>query len=119
MKNLEHPHIVKLIGIIEEDPVWIVMELYQCGEVRALFEFSYNCIGVFKGLVNVSSRPPSRLFCVCCGEKKINRLRLLFFRIANSTSKFRDDSSLLVQLGKSVCTKCDEMLYIRADGDKC
>uniref|UniRef100_A0A8D3BP39 non-specific protein-tyrosine kinase n=1 Tax=Scophthalmus maximus TaxID=52904 RepID=A0A8D3BP39_SCOMX len=33
MKNLEHPHIVKLIGIIEEDPVWIVMELYQCGEL--------------------------------------------------------------------------------------
>uniref|UniRef100_A0A4W6BZM9 non-specific protein-tyrosine kinase n=1 Tax=Lates calcarifer TaxID=8187 RepID=A0A4W6BZM9_LATCA len=33
MKGLEHPHIVKLIGIIEEDPVWIVMELYQYGEL--------------------------------------------------------------------------------------
>ncbi|XP_069370903.1 protein tyrosine kinase 2 beta, b isoform X2 [Paralichthys olivaceus] len=33
MKNLQHPHIVKLIGIIEEDPVWIVMELYQYGEL--------------------------------------------------------------------------------------
>ncbi|CAB1443129.1 unnamed protein product [Pleuronectes platessa] len=33
MKSLEHPHIVKLIGIIEEDPVWIVMELYQYGEL--------------------------------------------------------------------------------------
>uniref|UniRef100_A0A3B3XKU8 non-specific protein-tyrosine kinase n=1 Tax=Poecilia mexicana TaxID=48701 RepID=A0A3B3XKU8_9TELE len=33
MKNLDHPHIVKLIGIIEEDPVWIVMELYQYGEL--------------------------------------------------------------------------------------
>lgn len=33
MKNLDHPHIVKLIGIIEEDPVWIVMELYQHGEL--------------------------------------------------------------------------------------
>ncbi|XP_016886337.1 protein tyrosine kinase 2 beta, b isoform X1 [Cynoglossus semilaevis] len=33
MKNLDHPHIVKLIGIIEEDPVWIVMELYQFGEL--------------------------------------------------------------------------------------
>ncbi|MEQ2190854.1 hypothetical protein XENOCAPTIV_012568 [Xenoophorus captivus] len=33
MKNLNHPHIVKLIGIIEEDPVWIVMELYQYGEL--------------------------------------------------------------------------------------
>uniref|UniRef100_A0A7N6APD9 non-specific protein-tyrosine kinase n=1 Tax=Anabas testudineus TaxID=64144 RepID=A0A7N6APD9_ANATE len=35
MKTLNHPHIVKLIGIIEENPVWIVMELYQYGEVSA------------------------------------------------------------------------------------
>ncbi|XP_026858808.2 protein tyrosine kinase 2 beta, b [Electrophorus electricus] len=33
MKNLDHPHIVSLIGIIEEDPVWIVMELYKYGEL--------------------------------------------------------------------------------------
>ncbi|KAL2098840.1 hypothetical protein ACEWY4_005320 [Coilia grayii] len=33
MKNLDHPHIVSLIGIIEDDPVWIVMELYQYGEL--------------------------------------------------------------------------------------
>ncbi|XP_076129038.1 protein tyrosine kinase 2 beta, b [Alosa pseudoharengus] len=33
MKNLDHPNIVRLIGIIEEDPVWIVMELYQYGEL--------------------------------------------------------------------------------------
>ncbi|XP_045900804.1 protein tyrosine kinase 2 beta, b [Micropterus dolomieu] len=33
MKNLNHQHIVKLIGITEENPVWIVMELYQYGEL--------------------------------------------------------------------------------------
>lgn len=33
MKNLNHPHIVCLIGVIEVDPVWIVMELYEHGEV--------------------------------------------------------------------------------------
>ena len=33
MRNLEHPHIVKLIGIIEEEPTWIIMELYPYGEV--------------------------------------------------------------------------------------
>ncbi|XP_028836608.1 protein-tyrosine kinase 2-beta-like [Denticeps clupeoides] len=33
MKKLDHPHIVSLIGIIEDDPVWIVMELYQYGEL--------------------------------------------------------------------------------------
>lgn len=33
MRNLDHPHIVKLIGIIEEEPTWIIMELYSYGEV--------------------------------------------------------------------------------------
>lgn len=33
MKNLDHPHIVRLIGVTEFDPVWIVMELYEHGEV--------------------------------------------------------------------------------------
>uniref|UniRef100_A0A673MYR4 non-specific protein-tyrosine kinase n=1 Tax=Sinocyclocheilus rhinocerous TaxID=307959 RepID=A0A673MYR4_9TELE len=33
MKNLDHPHVVRLIGVIEEDPVWIVMELCQHGEL--------------------------------------------------------------------------------------
>uniref|UniRef100_A0A8C3AFX1 non-specific protein-tyrosine kinase n=1 Tax=Cyclopterus lumpus TaxID=8103 RepID=A0A8C3AFX1_CYCLU len=33
MKNLNNQYIVKLIGIIEDDPVWIVMELYQYGEL--------------------------------------------------------------------------------------
>ncbi|XP_062302798.1 protein-tyrosine kinase 2-beta isoform X5 [Osmerus eperlanus] len=33
MKSLDHPHIVRLIGAIEEDPVWIVMELYERGEL--------------------------------------------------------------------------------------
>lgn len=33
MKNLDHPNIVRLIGVIEEDPVWIVMELCQLGEL--------------------------------------------------------------------------------------
>uniref|UniRef100_A0A8C7CJE1 Protein tyrosine kinase 2 beta, a n=1 Tax=Oncorhynchus kisutch TaxID=8019 RepID=A0A8C7CJE1_ONCKI len=33
MKTLDHPHIVRLIGVIEVDPVWIVMELYEHGEL--------------------------------------------------------------------------------------
>ncbi|XP_041637899.1 protein-tyrosine kinase 2-beta-like [Cheilinus undulatus] len=33
MKNLNHPHIVRLVGVIEIDPVWIVMELYEHGEL--------------------------------------------------------------------------------------
>lgn len=38
MKKLDHPHIVKLIGIIEEDPIWIVMELYPFGELGHYLE---------------------------------------------------------------------------------
>ncbi|XP_027766964.1 protein-tyrosine kinase 2-beta-like, partial [Empidonax traillii] len=36
MKKLDHPHIVKLIGIAEDEPTWIVMELYPYGEVGSL-----------------------------------------------------------------------------------
>lgn len=43
MKNLDHQHIVKLIGIIEEDPVWIVMELYQYGEVCVFAVNGMSC----------------------------------------------------------------------------
>uniref|UniRef100_A0A672ZUG9 non-specific protein-tyrosine kinase n=1 Tax=Sphaeramia orbicularis TaxID=375764 RepID=A0A672ZUG9_9TELE len=43
MKNLNHPHIVHLIGVIETDPVWIVMELYEHGELgNYLVEQQYN-----------------------------------------------------------------------------
>lgn len=38
MKNLDHPHIVKLIGIIEEEPTWIIMELYSYGEVSGRWQ---------------------------------------------------------------------------------
>lgn len=41
MKNLDHPHIVRLIGVIEVDPVWIVMELYEHGEVCV---FASECV---------------------------------------------------------------------------
>ncbi|XP_028998576.1 protein-tyrosine kinase 2-beta-like isoform X2 [Betta splendens] len=42
MKNLDHPHIVRLIGVIEVDPVWIVMELYSHGELgKYLVEQQY------------------------------------------------------------------------------
>ncbi|KAL7369596.1 hypothetical protein ABVT39_002938 [Epinephelus coioides] len=42
MKNLDHPHIVQLIGVIEVDPVWIVMELYEHGELGSyLLEEKY------------------------------------------------------------------------------
>ncbi|KAJ4924445.1 hypothetical protein JOQ06_000685 [Pogonophryne albipinna] len=43
MKNLVHPHIVSLIGVIEVDPVWIVMELLEHGELGSyLVEEQYT-----------------------------------------------------------------------------
>lgn len=46
MKNLDHPHIVRLIGVIEVDPVWIVMELYEHGEVCFCFFHITKCGGL-------------------------------------------------------------------------
>ncbi|XP_059553501.1 protein-tyrosine kinase 2-beta isoform X2 [Myotis daubentonii] len=46
MKNLDHPHIVKLIGIIEEEPTWIVMELYPHGELGHYLERHKNSLKV-------------------------------------------------------------------------
>ncbi|XP_071999973.1 protein-tyrosine kinase 2-beta isoform X2 [Engystomops pustulosus] len=46
MRNLDHPHIVKLIGIIEEDPIWIVMELYPFGELGQYLEKHKNSLQV-------------------------------------------------------------------------
>ncbi|KAI5090547.1 protein-tyrosine kinase 2-beta [Silurus meridionalis] len=44
MKKLDHPHIVSLIGIIEEEPVWIVMELYQYGELGDYLNKNQNTL---------------------------------------------------------------------------
>lgn len=33
MRQFDHPHIVKLMGVITENPVWIIMELCTLGEV--------------------------------------------------------------------------------------
>ncbi|XP_053565487.1 protein-tyrosine kinase 2-beta isoform X2 [Bombina bombina] len=46
MKNLDHPHIVKLIGIIEDDPIWIVMELYPFGELGQYLEKNKHTLQV-------------------------------------------------------------------------
>ncbi|TNN80004.1 Focal adhesion kinase 1 [Liparis tanakae] len=34
MRQFDHPHIVKLMGVITDNPVWIIMELCTLGEVR-------------------------------------------------------------------------------------
>ncbi|XP_012630825.2 protein-tyrosine kinase 2-beta isoform X2 [Microcebus murinus] len=46
MRNLDHPHIVKLIGIIEEEPTWIIMELYSYGELGHYLERNKSSLKV-------------------------------------------------------------------------
>ncbi|NXN50259.1 FAK2 kinase, partial [Rynchops niger] len=46
MKKLDHPHIVKLIGIAEEEPTWIIMELYPYGELGQYLEQNKSCLTV-------------------------------------------------------------------------
>lgn len=38
MQIFDHPHIIKLIGICMESPVWIIMELAKLGELRAYLQ---------------------------------------------------------------------------------
>uniref|UniRef100_A0A4W5JVH4 non-specific protein-tyrosine kinase n=1 Tax=Hucho hucho TaxID=62062 RepID=A0A4W5JVH4_9TELE len=43
MRQFDHPHIVKLIGVITENPVWIIMELCTMGELRSFLQVrKYN-----------------------------------------------------------------------------
>lgn len=38
MKQFEHPHIIQLVGVCSEHPVFIVMELAKLGEMRAYLQ---------------------------------------------------------------------------------
>ncbi|KAK7060078.1 putative serine/threonine protein phosphatase, partial [Halocaridina rubra] len=38
MQQFDHPHIIKLIGICSDSPIWIVMELAKFGEMRAYLQ---------------------------------------------------------------------------------
>ncbi|XP_074643647.1 focal adhesion kinase 1-like [Tubulanus polymorphus] len=38
MQQFDHPHIIKLIGVCTDNPIWIVMELAQLGEMRAFLQ---------------------------------------------------------------------------------
>ncbi|XP_022097090.1 focal adhesion kinase 1-like isoform X6 [Acanthaster planci] len=38
MKQFDHPHIIKLIGVCTEPPIWIVMELAPFGEMRTFLQ---------------------------------------------------------------------------------
>ncbi|XP_075606362.1 protein-tyrosine kinase 2-beta isoform X2 [Balearica regulorum gibbericeps] len=46
MKKLDHHHIVKLIGIAEEEPTWIIMELCPYGELGQYLEQNKHCLAV-------------------------------------------------------------------------
>ncbi|XP_014382046.1 protein-tyrosine kinase 2-beta isoform X1 [Alligator sinensis] len=46
MKKLDHPHIVRLIGITEEERIWIIMELYPYGELGQYLEHNKNSLKV-------------------------------------------------------------------------
>ena len=35
MQKFDHPHIIRLIGICSDPPIWIIMELASFGEVGA------------------------------------------------------------------------------------
>ncbi|CAG9860435.1 unnamed protein product [Phyllotreta striolata] len=42
MQKFDHQHIIKLIGVCSESPVWIVMELAKMGELRSYLQKNKN-----------------------------------------------------------------------------
>ena len=42
MQQFDHQHIIKLIGICSQSPIWIVMELARHGELRAYLQSKRN-----------------------------------------------------------------------------
>ncbi|XP_036088983.1 focal adhesion kinase 1 isoform X18 [Rousettus aegyptiacus] len=46
MRQFDHPHIVKLIGVITENPVWIIMELCTLGELRSFLQVRKHSLGL-------------------------------------------------------------------------
>lgn len=38
MQQFHHPHIIRLIGVCSDSPIWIVMELAKLGELRAYLQ---------------------------------------------------------------------------------
>ncbi|XP_041030619.1 protein-tyrosine kinase 2-beta isoform X2 [Carcharodon carcharias] len=44
MRPLEHPHVVKLFAIIEEEPAWLIMELYAYGELESYLATNKNSL---------------------------------------------------------------------------
>ncbi|CAH1282481.1 unnamed protein product [Diabrotica balteata] len=42
MQKFDHQHIIKLIGVCSESPVWIVMELARLGELRSYLQKNKN-----------------------------------------------------------------------------
>lgn len=38
MQKFDHPHIIKLVGVCSDSPVWIVMELARFGELRSYLQ---------------------------------------------------------------------------------
>ncbi|KAL7646506.1 UNVERIFIED_CONTAM: hypothetical protein RMT77_001757 [Armadillidium vulgare] len=46
MQQFDHPHIIKLIGICSDSPIWIVMELARHGEMRAYLQSNRTRLSV-------------------------------------------------------------------------
>lgn len=61
MRQFDHPHIVKLMGVITENPVWIIMELCTLGEVMIK---SQTCIN--DSTICVSYLSSCLIFQYCC-----------------------------------------------------
>ena len=64
MRQFDHPHIVKLMGVITDNPVWIIMELCTLGEVRKAPPVVFCGVVCRAGIFNLF--PILRTLSLCC-----------------------------------------------------
>lgn len=80
MRLFDHPHIVKLIGVCTDHPVWLVMEYCKYGEVRSTSGASDDALTVlFKEVAwiallvtigNSDKRHRPGFLCAACSQEK-------------------------------------------------
>ncbi|GJQ76496.1 hypothetical protein Trydic_g2203 [Trypoxylus dichotomus] len=56
MQKFDHQHIIKLMGICSDSPVWIVMELAKLGELRAYLQNNKNQLDLSSLLLDIAAR---------------------------------------------------------------
>lgn len=87
MQKFEHPHIIRLIGICSEPPIWIVMELARLGELRAyLRAHTKKCVFYSTDLKFIFMRSIFIFYICSLNRLKLGTLLLYCYQLSTALS---------------------------------